>query len=114
MPGFSFNYFQAKLKQLIISTLALTSTSHAITSIKTSTKHTGGHLSASSFNTLFTISPASLPNGSAAAMRLALGENDTYDDELLLKDREVRDQRWQMFALLGERSTVKEALRTIT
>lgn len=46
-------------------------------------------------------------------MRLALGENDTYDEEYLLKDREVKDQRWQLFALLGERSTVKETLRTL-
>lgn len=50
-------------------------------------------------------------------MRLALGDNTNDEDEdadiLLLKDREVRDQRWQMVALLGERSTLKEALRTI-
>jgi hypothetical protein len=48
-------------------------------------------------------------------MRLALGDNDAFDDEdvVLLKDREVRDQRWQMFALLGERSTLKETLRTL-
>ncbi|KAI0792129.1 transcriptional regulator of RNA polII, SAGA, subunit-domain-containing protein [Abortiporus biennis] len=106
--------FEAKLKQLITQALSLTSTSHAITSIQTSGKQTTQYpLSASSFDTLFTISPAILPNKSAAAMRLALGENDTYDEEYLLKDREVRDQRWQMFALLSERSTVKEALRTI-
>ena len=48
-------------------------------------------------------------------MRLALGDNDVFDDEdiVLLKDREVRDQRWQVFALLAERSTLKEALRTL-
>ena len=45
-------------------------------------------------------------------MRLALGDTDRDDDDLVLKDREVRDQRWQMFALLGERSTVKDAIRT--
>lgn len=56
-----------------------------------------------------------LPNQSAAAMRLAIGENEVMDDEdvVLLKDREVRDQRWQILALLGERSTVKEALRQL-
>ena len=51
-------------------------------------------------------------------MRLALGEtdimDDTYDDVTLLKDREVRDQRWQMVALLAERSTVRDALRGIS
>jgi hypothetical protein len=48
-------------------------------------------------------------------MRLALGDNVAFDDEdvVLLKDREVHDQRWQMVALLGERSTLKEALRTL-
>ena len=35
------------------------------------------------------------------------------EDVVLLKDREVRDQRWQILALLGERSTVKEALRQL-
>jgi hypothetical protein len=59
-----------------------------------------------------------LPNDSAAARKLALGEeNDFYqhedEDVVLLKDREVRDQRWQMIALLGERSAVKETLRTM-
>lgn len=32
---------------------------------------------------------------------------------MVLKDREVRDQRWQIMALLGERSTVREALKGI-
>ncbi|KAL6304584.1 transcriptional regulator of RNA polII, SAGA, subunit-domain-containing protein [Sparassis latifolia] len=105
--------FEAKLKQLITQALALTSTSLAITSIRTSSKHSHNHLlSATSFDTLFTISPAVLPNKSAAAMRLALGDNDEEED-FPLKDGEVKDQRWQMLALLGERSTVKEALRTL-
>lgn len=48
-------------------------------------------------------------------MRLAIGDNDIMDDEdvALLKDREVRDQRWQILALLAERSTVNEALRNL-
>ena len=46
-------------------------------------------------------------------MKLATGENDADDEDFVLKEREVRDQRWQMLALLGERSTVKEALRTL-
>ncbi|KAJ3555591.1 hypothetical protein NM688_g2495 [Phlebia brevispora] len=105
--------FEAKLKQLITQALSLTSASHAITSIKSSGRHTGSHLTASSFDSLFTISPAVLPNKSAAAMRLAIGENEPSEEDFLSKDREVRDQRWQLFALLGERSTVREALRTL-
>lgn len=47
-------------------------------------------------------------------MKLAIGDNDMDDEDIvLLKDREVRDQRWQILALLGERSTVKEALRQL-
>ncbi|EKM49981.1 uncharacterized protein PHACADRAFT_188361 [Phanerochaete carnosa HHB-10118-sp] len=106
--------FEAKLKQLITQALSLTSTSHAITSIKASARSTTSHLSAASFETLFTISPAVLPNRSAAAMRLAVGDNDGYDDDLPLKDRETRDYRWQLLGLLGDsRSTVREALRTL-
>jgi hypothetical protein len=91
----------------------LTSSSHAITSIKTSAKPTASYLSASSIDTLLTVSPAVLPNKSAAAMRLALGENDAEEDEFKLKDREIRDEKWQILALLSERSTVQEALRTL-
>ncbi|KAG1746671.1 transcriptional regulator of RNA polII, SAGA, subunit-domain-containing protein [Suillus paluster] len=108
--------FEAKLKQLITHALSLTSTSHAIASINPSARHSHSRvLTASSFDTLFTLSPAVLPNKSAAAMRLAIGDNDIIDDEdvALLKDREVRDQRWQILALLAERSTVNEALRNL-
>lgn len=50
-------------------------------------------------------------------MRLALGEtdvmDDSYDDIALLKDREVRDQRWQIVALLAERSAIRDGLRGV-
>ncbi|TCD69636.1 hypothetical protein EIP91_006861 [Steccherinum ochraceum] len=106
--------FEAKLKQMITQVLSLTSSSHAITSIQAASKPSATYpLSASSFDTLFNISPSVLPNQSAAAMRLAYGENEV-EDEYLMKDREVKDQKWQMFALLGERSTVKEALKTLS
>lgn len=107
---------QAKLKQLITHAISLTSTSHAIASINPSAPRSSNRvLTASSFDSLFTLSPAVLPNQSAAAMRLAIGETEAMDDEdvALLKNREVRDQRWQILALLGERSTVKEALRQL-
>lgn len=106
---------QAKLKQLIKQALSLTSTSYAIASINPSARRSNNRvLTASSFDTLFTISPSVLPNKSAAAMKLAIGENDMDDEDvMLLKNREVCDQRWQILALLGERSTVKEALRQV-
>ena len=47
-------------------------------------------------------------------MRLAVGDNDGYEDDLPLKDRDPSDYKWQMLGLLGDtRSTVKEALRTL-
>lgn len=101
---------QAKLKSLIMQALAMTTTSHAITSIHPSAPHSSGHrLPASAFDTLFTISPSALPNRSAAATRLILGENETREDQILSnEDREPSDPRWQMLALLRERSSVNE------
>lgn len=106
---------ETKLKQLIKQALSLTSTSYAIASINPSAPRSNNRvLTASSFETLFTISPAVLPNKSAAALKLEIGENDMDDEDIaFLKDREVRDQRWQVLALLGERSSVKEALRQL-
>lgn len=106
---------ETKLKQLIKQALSLTSTSYAIASINPSAPRSNNRvLTASSFETLFTVSPAVLPNKSAAAMKLEIGDNDMDDEDIaFLKDREVRDQRWQILALLGERSTVKEALRQL-
>ncbi|TFK44585.1 transcriptional regulator of RNA polII, SAGA, subunit-domain-containing protein [Crucibulum laeve] len=122
---------EAKLKQLITHAITLTATSHAISSIAPSNLNSGSSSSAlhhhqpqkppiltpSSFQTLFTMSPADLPNKSAAAMRLALSPSSNEDDDsehlVVLRDREVRDQRWQIMALLGERSTVREALRGV-
>lgn len=90
----------------------------AISSVTPSqtTSHSHGQkiLDTAAFETLFTMSPAELPNKSAAAMQLALGGQEDVDGDIpLLKDREVRDQRWQIVALLGERSTVREALTSI-
>ncbi|KAJ7460966.1 transcriptional regulator of RNA polII, SAGA, subunit-domain-containing protein [Mycena galericulata] len=112
---------EAMLKQLLTHALTLTASSQTISSITPSTSrssHSRTHpvLTTSSFNTLFTVSPADLPNKSAAALRLGFmgdedGNADTDRDVVLLKDREVRDQRWQIVALLGERSTVREVLR---
>ncbi|KAI0285854.1 transcriptional regulator of RNA polII, SAGA, subunit-domain-containing protein [Russula aff. rugulosa BPL654] len=78
--------------------------------IHPSAPHSSGHrLSASAFDTLFTISPSVLPNRSAAASRLALGENESREDQILSNDdREPSDPRWQILALLRERSAVNE------
>ncbi|KAF5361764.1 hypothetical protein D9756_002516 [Leucocoprinus leucothites] len=119
--------YQAKLKQLITRALTLTSSSHAITSITPSsasqalhTSQTHHHqpqrapvLTPTSFQTLFAISPADLPNKSATAMRLATmahSADDDDSDDFMLKDTELSDQHRQIMALLGERSTVRESL----
>ncbi|KAJ7063547.1 transcriptional regulator of RNA polII, SAGA, subunit-domain-containing protein [Mycena amicta] len=111
---------EAMLKQLLTHALTLTSTSQTISSITPSTSRQPTFrpqpvLTTSSFHTLFTVSPTDIPNKSAAALRLGFmgddnGHTDTDRDIVLLKDREVRDQRWQLFALLSERSTVREVL----
>lgn len=115
-------FLQAHIKQLITQAIALSSSSNSITSITTSQTNSLTHpkatlLRLSTFSTLLALSPALLPNDSAAARRLAMigdgegEENDPDEDVALLKEREVRDQRWQLMALLGERSTVRSALR---
>ncbi|KAA1468816.1 hypothetical protein DENSPDRAFT_543389 [Dentipellis sp. KUC8613] len=106
--------FEAKIKQIITQAIAVNSASHAITSIHPSAPHSSGNvLSLSAFDTLFTIAPAVLPNKSAAAMRLALGDNEPHDDEVLTDERrEPQDPAWQILALLRERSTVDQALHT--
>ncbi|KAI0923794.1 hypothetical protein AcW1_006656 [Taiwanofungus camphoratus] len=104
--------FEAKLKQLITQALSLTSTSHAITSIRTASRNSNNYLlTVSSFDALFTISPAVLPNRSAAAMRLSLGDNEACDEENPLDDWNIKDKRFQTIALLSERSTLKDALK---
>ncbi|KAI0048116.1 hypothetical protein FA95DRAFT_1491478 [Auriscalpium vulgare] len=104
--------FEAKLKQLIAQALALTTASHAVNSIRPSTPHsTGPLLTASAFDTLFTVAPSVLPNRSAAAMRLALGDNEPRDDAVLTDDRREPDNpKWQLLALLRERSAVNQSL----
>ncbi|KAK7062572.1 hypothetical protein VNI00_000060 [Paramarasmius palmivorus] len=113
---------EVKLKQLITHALTLTTNSLVISSITTSNDNPSSHhhsqkvLTTAAFETLFTLAPYDLPNKSAAAMKLALGDREDEDDDRdipLLKDREVSDQRWQIMALLGERSTVKEALKGV-
>ncbi|SJL03569.1 uncharacterized protein ARMOST_06926 [Armillaria ostoyae] len=111
---------EVKLKQLITHALTLTDKSLAISSISTaSAPSSSSHrsqkqkvLSTSAFDTLFAMAPAVLPNGSAAAMHLAIGDReDDEEDIALLKKPDIKDPRWQIVALLGERSTVKEMLR---
>ena len=103
---------KTKIKQMIMQAITLTTTSQAITSITPSTTSHRTHvLTASAFDSLFTICPAVLPYKSAAALRFALGDTDSADEDHLPQGREVRDQRWQIFGLLSERSTIKQAIR---
>lgn len=94
--------------------ITLTTTSQAITSIVPSnTSHRNHVLTASAFDTLFTICPAVLPYRSAAALGFSLRDSDSVDDDHLPHGRVVRDQRWQIFGLLSERSTVKQTIRNL-
>ena len=45
-----------------------------------------------------------------SSLRFCLQDDDS-EDAVVIKDREVRDQRWQIMALLGERSTVRDTLK---
>ncbi|KAL1697042.1 transcriptional regulator of RNA polII, SAGA, subunit-domain-containing protein [Schizophyllum commune] len=114
---------EVKLKQLIARALSLTSSSHAISSINASKPSTRvsrpayratSLLTRESFRALFVVAPYTLPNQSAAATELFVGDaTEKYDEDTnipLLRDREVNDPRWQTVALLAERSTVREAL----
>ncbi|KIM67996.1 hypothetical protein SCLCIDRAFT_20467 [Scleroderma citrinum Foug A] len=104
---------EAKLKWLIKQALSLTSTSYAIASIDPSApRSTNRVLAASSFDVLSTISPAVLPSRSAAALKLAIGENDSDDEEIISRIGrcEISEGR---SSLLGERRTVKEAPRQL-
>ncbi|KLO11612.1 hypothetical protein SCHPADRAFT_921686 [Schizopora paradoxa] len=109
--------YEAKLKQLISQALALTSTSQTITSIQLSSpssQNSSRILSTASFETLFTVRPAVLPNQSASVTKLiseGSGENRSYfDHETHFKERHTNDPRWQVLALLAERSTVRQEL----
>jgi hypothetical protein len=121
---------EAKIKQLVSHAISLTASSRSINSISTAPT-TGSFavgvarekpevLTLSSFTTLFTVSPSSLPSGSAAAYKLlACSDGDSPDDDgtetnSMLKERLVSDPRWQLMALLAERSTVRETLAVHT
>ncbi|KAF5388735.1 hypothetical protein D9757_004857 [Collybiopsis confluens] len=116
-----------KLKQLITHALTLTASSLAISSISTSTSSSNSAhqshqrvLSTAALETLFTLSPADLPNKSAAAMKLAvLGDVDRDEEaedgisSLLPRGNgqsRNHEPRWQIAALLAQRSAVKEIL----
>ncbi|KAL5492240.1 hypothetical protein ACEPAI_3687 [Sanghuangporus weigelae] len=108
---------EAKLKQMIAQALALTSTSRAITSIqlaKMPPQASTRVLTTSAFESLLTVRPAVLPYQSAAATRLIVeGSGDSrHYDQVPLKERHTEDPRWQILAVLAERSTVREALLT--
>ncbi|EIM86736.1 uncharacterized protein STEHIDRAFT_139515 [Stereum hirsutum FP-91666 SS1] len=113
--------FEAKLKQLITQAITLTTTSHSVTSIHPSGPHsTGPRLSATSIDTLFTVSPAVLANPSAAIRKLSSGDPEqgtrTYagDDVVMDEKRDPDNEAWQLLALLRDRSTVEQAIQSWT
>ncbi|KAH7879138.1 transcriptional regulator of RNA polII, SAGA, subunit-domain-containing protein [Lentinula edodes] len=105
---------EVKLKQLITHALTLTTQSLAISSVSMAkSSQSSKILSTAALEALFTISPADLPNKSAAVMRSALGDRDEDDEDdgiPILKNREVKNPRWQIAALLAQRSAVRETL----
>ncbi|KAJ3859762.1 transcriptional regulator of RNA polII, SAGA, subunit-domain-containing protein [Lentinula novae-zelandiae] len=107
---------EVKLKQLITHALTLTTQSLAISSVSMAkSSQSSKILSTAALEALFTISPADLPNKSAAVMRSALGDRDEDDEDEddgipILKNREVKNSRWQIIALLAQRSAVRETL----
>jgi hypothetical protein len=108
---------EVKLKQLITHALTLTTQSLAISSVSTKSSSSSAHqpkvLSTAAFETLFTMAPADLPQKSAAAMKLALGDREDEDEDdgiPILKNRETGDPKRQILALLAQRSAVKETL----
>lgn len=68
----------------------------------------------SSFESLLAVRPAVLPYQSAAATRLMVeGSTDTrlfFDHDVQFKERHTEDPRWQILAMLADRSAVREAL----
>ncbi|KAF8478253.1 transcriptional regulator of RNA polII, SAGA, subunit-domain-containing protein [Gautieria morchelliformis] len=106
---------EAKLKHLVTHAISLTSTSRTISSIQPSSSASSRPLSASSFDTLFTLAPAVLPYHSAAAMHLALGEDDygwagEGTDKGRPDERHSDDPRYQMLTVLRSRSAVKDMI----
>ncbi|THU99070.1 hypothetical protein K435DRAFT_941480 [Dendrothele bispora CBS 962.96] len=112
---------EVKLEHLIThALLTLTTDSLAISSVSRSQSNQPAHhhsqkiLSTAAFETLSTISPADLPNKSAAAIRLALDDREDEDEDRdipLLQDRDLYDRRRQIIALLGERSSERNPAR---
>ncbi|KZT43096.1 hypothetical protein SISSUDRAFT_978692 [Sistotremastrum suecicum HHB10207 ss-3] len=103
--------YEAQIKRLVTYALTVTSSSHAISSINSSSLHSNPQtLSISSFEALLSLAPHVLPNGSAAAMKLASGENESELSASSAKERHHDDPRWQLLALAKERSGIREVL----
>ncbi|KAH8826597.1 transcriptional regulator of RNA polII, SAGA, subunit-domain-containing protein [Flagelloscypha sp. PMI_526] len=116
---------EMKLKQILGQAISLTASSDVIESIHPSEQSSlrrrrdSVHLDSSAFESLTMMNPSILPNGSSAMRELrVLGPNDPSDGDpdkeiAFLRDQELNDPRWQIVALLGQRSTVKDALRSV-
>jgi hypothetical protein len=105
---------QTKIKELVAAAIALSSSSRAIRSITASTAPSTSVLTLPAFDALFALSPSLLPGGSAAALRLALGEPEGPATGLAAAENEGRETNGpaeQLFRLLAQRSAVREAVR---
>jgi hypothetical protein len=106
--------FESKIKSLVTHALTLTSSSRTISSITPSNDFEGRArtLTAESFRSVFTLAPHVLPYNSASAMRLLSGkqQDEPKPGRGGEEERHSDDPRWQLLAILKERSGVREAM----
>jgi len=108
--------FESKIKSLVTHALTLTSSSRTISSITPSNDSEGRArtLTTDSFRAVFTFAPHVLPYNSASAMRLTSGKSPE-ESKLGRSGEEERhsdDPRWQLLAILKERSGVQEVMNS--
>lgn len=112
IPVQTLTTHETEVKQAIMQDITRTTTSQASASINPSTtSHCSHMLTPSVLDSLFTIFPTILPHKSAATPRFLLGDADGANDDHLPQGLEVRYQRRQIFGLLFERSTIRQATR---
>lgn len=54
--------------------------------------------------------PATACTVNPVALRFALGDTNSADEDHLFRDQELLNQHWQIFGLLSERSAIKQAI----
>lgn len=108
--------FESKIKTLVTHALTLTSSSRTISSITPSTESENRTrtLNADAFKAAFSLAPHVLPYRSASAARLLSGSGgeETKVEEVADEERHSDDPRWQLLAILKERSGVREVMNS--